>query len=105
MEKNPTIVSFPVTDLEVPSWKNGEKIVEKYNLLANITHEGTSVENGSFKIHTKRNMYEKDQDTKEDKYRISEEQWFEMQDLLVEKVLAQQVMVSESYILIYEKAT
>ena len=36
MEKNPTIVQFPTNDLEFSS---GGRVV-KYNLLANICHEG-----------------------------------------------------------------
>ena len=46
MEKNPTIVTFPLTDLLL----SDETV--KYNLVANICHEGTA-KVGFYKIHVK----------------------------------------------------
>lgn len=58
MEKNPTIVTFPLTGFELGQCNiileqglNHEQDV-KYNLVANICHEGTA-KVGFYKIHVK----------------------------------------------------
>jgi U4/U6.U5 tri-snRNP-associated protein 2 len=59
VEKNPTIVNFPVKNLElkdvipVPKGKNGQEMPSKYNLVANICHEGKHME-GTLKVHVHR---------------------------------------------------
>ena len=46
MEKNPTIVTFPVKNLQlsdhipVPKGPDGNPVPSKYNLVANICHDG-----------------------------------------------------------------
>ena len=87
-EKNPTIVNFPVKGLDlhqcipVPS-KNAS-----YDLIANIVHQGDA-NAGTFKAHI---------------YRCSEGTWYEVQDLHLVDVLPQQVVLSEAYLQIYQRA-
>lgn len=68
-----------ITDPSVPT---------KYNLLANVCHEGTYAE-GSYRVHIRHKIGE-------------QEQWFEIQDLSVKEILPQLVSLSEAYIQIYE---
>eukprot|EP00899_Mesostigma_viride_P029106 jgi/Mesvir1/9380/Mv09831-RA.1 len=56
VEKNPTIVNFPVKNLElkdyipVPLGEDGAPLPSKYNLIANICHEGRPSE-GTYRVH------------------------------------------------------
>lgn len=93
MEKNPTLVNFPVKNLELkdyiplPPPSENEKLRSKYDLIANIVHDGKPGE-GSYRVFVQRK---------------SEELWFEMQDLHVAETLPQMVALSEAYMQIYEQ--
>ncbi|KAL9254034.1 Ubiquitin carboxyl-terminal hydrolase 39-like protein [Drosera capensis] len=93
MEKNPTLVNFPAKNLELkdyiplPTPKGNEKLRSKYDLIANIVHDGKPGE-GSYRAFVQRK---------------SEEQWYEMQDLHVSETLPQMVALSEAYMQIYEQ--
>ncbi|KAL9273245.1 Ubiquitin carboxyl-terminal hydrolase 39-like protein [Drosera capensis] len=93
MEKNPTLVNFPAKNLELkdyiplPTPKENEKLRSKYDLIANIVHDGKPGE-GSYRAFVQRK---------------SEEQWYEMQDLHVSETLPQMVALSEAYMQIYEQ--
>eukprot|EP00536_Pseudo-nitzschia_multiseries_P006368 jgi/Psemu1/255329/estExt_Genewise1Plus.C_1340031 len=106
-EKNPTIVAFPVKNLDLGSYtfpKKGKEIppneedvramsslpdllADKYDLVANITHNSPA-DDGSYKCHIEHK---------------SSKQWFETQDLHVEETMPQLIGVSESYLLIFER--
>ncbi|XP_021719782.1 U4/U6.U5 tri-snRNP-associated protein 2-like isoform X1 [Chenopodium quinoa] len=92
VEKNPTLVNFPVKNLELkdyiplPTPKDDEKLRSKYDLIANIVHDGKPSE-GSYRVFVQRK---------------SEEQWYEVQDLHVSETLPQMVALSEAYIQVYE---
>ncbi|XP_057544297.1 uncharacterized protein LOC130823624 [Amaranthus tricolor] len=92
VEKNPTLVNFPVKNLELkdyiplPAPKSNEKLRSKYDLIANIVHEGKPSE-GSYRVFVQRK---------------SEEQWYEVQDLHVSETLPQMVALSEAYMQVYE---
>ncbi|XP_021727137.1 U4/U6.U5 tri-snRNP-associated protein 2-like isoform X1 [Chenopodium quinoa] len=89
VEKNPTIVNFPVKNLEMKYYialKDAEKLRSKYDLMANIVHEGTPIQ-GSYKVCVQR---------------TSEDQWYEVQDLHVSETKAEMVALSEAYVLMYE---
>ena len=80
-EKNPTIVNFTTENLTF-----SENNI-RYDLMSNIIHDGKPNQ-GTFRIqirHKGRN------------------EWYEIQDLNVEKIVSQSVIVSESYIHFYEK--
>lgn len=93
MEKNPTLVNFPVKNLELkdyiplPKSKDGEKQRTKYDLIANLVHDGKPGE-GSYRVFVQRK---------------SDEMWYEMQDLHVNETLPQMVALSETYMQIYEQ--
>jgi U4/U6.U5 tri-snRNP-associated protein 2 len=88
VEKNNTIVTFPITNLSF------ERVVKeeipgksfKYDLTANIIHDGKA-DTGSFRVQVKNK---------------SNEKWYDIQDLSINQIMAQSVVVSESYIHIYE---
>ncbi|XP_031388347.1 U4/U6.U5 tri-snRNP-associated protein 2-like [Punica granatum] len=93
VEKNPTLVNFPVKNLELkdyiplPSPKENEQLRSKYDLIANVVHDGKPGE-GSYRVFVQRK---------------SEELWYEMQDLHVSETLPQMVALSEAYMQIYEQ--
>ncbi|KAI5387933.1 uncharacterized protein LOC127100741 isoform X1 [Lathyrus oleraceus] len=93
VEKNPTLVNFPVKNLELkdyiplPTPRENEKLRTKYDLIANIVHDGKPGE-GSYRAFVQRK---------------SEELWYEMQDLHVSETLPHLVALSETYMQIYEQ--
>lgn len=95
MEKNPTLVNFPVKNLELKDYLplqatgNGEKLKSKYDLIANLVHDGKPGQ-GAYRVFVQRK---------------SEEAWYEMQDLHVVETLPQMVALSEAYMQIYEQQT
>ncbi|CAI5965268.1 unnamed protein product [Closterium sp. NIES-65] len=93
IEKNPTLVNFPVKNLELKDYlpleglEGGGKLRSKYDLIANVVHDGKPGE-GSYRAFVQRK---------------AEEAWYEMQDLHVTETLPQMVALSEAYIQIYEQ--
>uniref|UniRef100_A0A0G4H6B8 USP domain-containing protein n=1 Tax=Chromera velia CCMP2878 TaxID=1169474 RepID=A0A0G4H6B8_9ALVE len=92
VEKNPTIVTFPVKHLDLadfiaPDIPPTDNPVTKYDLVANICHEGKASA-GSFKIHA---------------LHVPTSTWYEIEDLRVTQVLPQQIAVSESYVQLYRR--
>ena len=73
-------------------------LADKYDLVANITHESPAevgregtydpLQVGSYKCHVQHR---------------GTKQWYEMQDLHVREVMTQQIGLSESYLLIFER--
>merc|ERR1712183_162855 len=88
-EKNPSIVNFPVKNLDLkdiclPLNYQSSAI---YDLIATISHEG-SISSGTYKIYIHRKL---------------EDTWYEVQDLSVVEVLPQMVALSEAYLQVYER--
>ena len=92
VEKNPTIVNFPVRNLEMGPYArlaDGEREKgTKYHLMCSTQHDGPP-EGGTYRtfVHFKSN-----------------DQWYEVQDLHVNNVHPQLISVSESYIQFYDAA-
>mmetsp|Transcript_4482 Transcript_4482/g.9640 ORF Transcript_4482/g.9640 Transcript_4482/m.9640 type:complete len:537 (-) Transcript_4482:876-2486(-) len=88
MEKNPTIVNFPVKNLELRDILPlpPDAASSKYDLVANVVHDGKAGE-GTYRAHVHRKV---------------EEIWYEVQDLRVVDILPQMVALSESYFQVYE---
>ena len=92
VEKNPTIVTFPVKNLQlsdhvpVPKLPDGRDVPCKYNLVANITHEGKP-ESGAYRAAV---------------WHKADGNWYDTEDLTVNEVLPQQVVLTETYLQIYE---
>ena len=106
VEKNPTIVNFPVKNLELrdhfaldlaPGADEDAKVT-KYDLVANICHDSppgqgkegqkNPLEGGSYRVHVQHK---------------ATEQWYEIQDLHVQETMPQLIGLSESNIMIYER--
>jgi len=92
VEKNPTIVNFPVKGIEFGDLLSEEDSLKHkdgttYDLMANIVHDG-SWEKGSYKVHVLHKGSGK---------------WYEMQDLHVSEILPQMITLTEAYIQIYER--
>jgi U4/U6.U5 tri-snRNP-associated protein 2 len=70
----------------------------KYDLIANIIHDSPAdvgregkydpLQEGSYKCHVQNR---------------STKQWYEIQDLHVQEIMPQQIGISESYVLIFER--
>ncbi|OMO76944.1 Peptidase C19, ubiquitin carboxyl-terminal hydrolase 2 [Corchorus capsularis] len=93
-EKNPTLVNFPVKNIELKDYiplpapiKENERLRSKYDLIANVVHDGKPDE-GFYRVFVQRK---------------SEDLWYEMQDLQVSEALPQMVALSEAYMQIYEQ--
>jgi len=89
-EKNPTIVNFPLKNLDLKDYvvvrASGST---KYNLISNIVHEGEPSK-GSFKAHV---------------LQKATDHWYEMQDLIVKQIMPQLIALSESYVALFERQT
>lgn len=93
LEKNPTIVNFPVSNIDLRELLSEENQKSNpntvYDLIANIVHDGQPSK-GTYRVH----ILNKTRGT-----------WYEMQDLHVIDVLPQMITLSESYIQIWEQRT
>lgn len=91
VEKNPTLVTFPVKNLELRDVMAGlPEGPSKYDLVANVVHEGRAGQQtaqAAYKVHIQRKV---------------ENQWYEVQDLVVTDILPQMVALSETYFQVYE---
>lgn len=93
LEKNPTIVNFPVKGIDFGDFlaedaKEKHKDVNtSYDLIANVVHEGLPT-SGIYKVHV---------------LHKGSNNWYEMQDLHVSKVLPEILPLSEAYVQIYER--
>ena len=92
VEKNPTIVNFPIKSIEFgellsPEMREKYPDGGHYDLMANIVHEGTP-KKGTYKLHV---LHE------------GSGKWFVMQDLHIDKVLPEILPLSEAYIQIYKR--
>ncbi|KAF7458959.1 putative ubiquitin specific protease 39 isoform 2 [Cryptosporidium felis] len=92
IEKNKTLVSFPLIDLDLAPYMHPDSIslnpITKYNLIANISFKG-SLKNGKFLtqlLHPIKN------------------EWFEIEDSNVQIVLPQAILLNEAYILMYKRS-
>ncbi|CAD7087095.1 unnamed protein product [Hermetia illucens] len=93
LEKNPTIVNFPIKNVDFGDILTPENRrlhpSTKYNLVANIVHDGEP-KKGTYRVHI---------------LHKSNGQWYEMQDLHVTNILPQMITLTEAYIQIYERST
>lgn len=92
VEKNPTIVNFPIKSIDMAEYlaadiaASSENVDTVYDLIANVVHDGEP-KTGTYRVHYL--------------HRASGH-WFEMQDLHVREILPQMITLTESYIQIYE---
>jgi len=108
VEKNPTIVSFPIKNLDLREFLDPEDVTDdtttRYDLVSNICHEGLVTKaTGTNEVHDKGIAI------KEGVFRAqilnkAQEQWFQIDDLHIQEILPQVVSISEAYIQIYERS-
>jgi U4/U6.U5 tri-snRNP-associated protein 2 len=102
-ERNPTIVTFPTRSLDMSPYvvpnpsihPPGEPIL--YDLIANITHEAVRMRDDSVEGETERKVWRVQLLDK------SREDWFEVQDLFVEKARTELISTKESYVQVWER--
>jgi len=86
LEKNPTIVNFPVKNVDMKELLNEEAQKTNpntvYDLVANIVHDGQP-NKGTYRVHI---------------IHKGTGSWYEMQDLHVVDILPQMITLSEAYI-------
>ncbi|GMR58778.1 hypothetical protein PMAYCL1PPCAC_28973, partial [Pristionchus mayeri] len=94
VEKNPTIVNFPISNVDlydcVAEDKKTSLKYTTYDLLANIIHDGPPENGGRYRtqiLHAGTNK------------------WFELEDLHVKDILPQMITLAESYIQIWKLNT
>ncbi|KAF2072126.1 hypothetical protein CYY_006571 [Polysphondylium violaceum] len=87
LEKEPTIVNFPLKNLDLTDYLPKNTPASKYNLLSTIKHEGQP-NSGTFSVYV---------------WHKGSDKWFEIQDLTYKETIPQLIAVSECYLLIYEK--
>ncbi|KAM9953028.1 hypothetical protein ACTFIR_008086 [Dictyostelium discoideum] len=87
IEKEPTIVNFPIKNLDLNDYLPPGSPKSKFNLLATIKHEGDP-NSGNFSVYINHKGNDK---------------WFEMHDLSIKETMPQLIAVSECFFLIYEK--
>lgn len=93
VEKNPTIVTFPVRNLRLRDYLAVDPEVDpglyRYDLVANIVHEGLpGAGKGTYLAQT---------------LHAGTEEWFETQDLHVVDILPQMITLATSYIQVWER--
>lgn len=92
IEKNPTVVNFPVKGLDMAEFLDSDAMDANkdtcYDLIANVSHSGEPGSGkGSYRVHI---------------LHKGSKQWYEMQDLHVKEILPPMITLSESYIQIWE---
>jgi U4/U6.U5 tri-snRNP-associated protein 2 len=96
IEHNPTIVTFPITSLDMKdyaySFAAAPGTSTMYDLIGNITHESIWTPGGDEK-HVFRAQV-KD---------LSRDKWFVIQDLIVEELEKERMHLAESYIQIWQR--
>ena len=114
MEKNPTIVNFPVKGIDfgdflAPEAKEKYKGTStSYDLVANVVHEGQPT-GGIYKthvLHKGKKFFHVSQNFLYNNFIFSltgSNNWYEMQDLHVNKVLPEILPLSEALVQIYER--
>jgi U4/U6.U5 tri-snRNP-associated protein 2 len=102
-ERNPTIVTFATRELDMAPYvvpnpsihPGGEPIY--YDLIANITHEAIKTRDDSVEGEAERKVWRVQLLDK------SRQDWFEVQDLYVEKARAELISTKESYVQVWER--
>ncbi|XP_019863948.1 PREDICTED: U4/U6.U5 tri-snRNP-associated protein 2-like [Amphimedon queenslandica] len=94
VEKNPTIVNFPIKDIDMSEFLSSDPAVQDshphtvYDLVANVCHDGQAGPGkGTYRVHLRHK---------------GANQWYELQDLNVKDLLPQMITLAEAYIQIWE---
>ncbi|VDO99241.1 unnamed protein product [Heligmosomoides polygyrus] len=86
VEKNPTIVNFPISNVDLfdclTEDSKREHKYTTYDLVANVVHDGKP-DAGNYRIQL---------------VHVGSRKWFELEDLHVKEILPQMIVLAESYI-------
>ncbi|VDM52170.1 unnamed protein product [Angiostrongylus costaricensis] len=86
VEKNPTIVNFPISNVDLFDCLSEDARYEHkyttYDLIANVVHDGKP-DSGTYRIQL---------------VHVGSHKWFELEDLHVKEILPQMIVLAESYI-------
>ncbi|KNC79257.1 hypothetical protein SARC_08342 [Sphaeroforma arctica JP610] len=94
LEKNPTIVNFPVKNLDLKDFVGDKYTSEtRYDLVANIVRDGPP-DRGSYRVHVLHKGRGQGTDS-----------WFQIEDLIISNILPQVITLSEAYLQIYQLRT
>ena len=102
-ERNPTIVTFSPRSLDMSPYVQPDPTVHPpgepiwYDLVANVTHEAVRVRDDSVEGEQERKVWRAQVRER------SREEWWEMQDLWVEKADEGTLFTKESYVLVWER--
>lgn len=102
-ERNGTIVTFPTRSLDMSPYVVPNPSIHPpsepilYDLIANITHEAVRMRDDSVEGETERKVWRVQLLDK------SREEWFEVQDLFVEKARTELIGTKESYVQVWER--
>ncbi|NWQ71833.1 SNUT2 protein, partial [Neopipo cinnamomea] len=117
VEKNPTIVNFPITNVDLREYLSEEVQAAHahttYDLIANIVHDGKPSE-GSYRIHVLHHvsvppggpwwgLRDPPAHPVPSWSRQGTGKWYELQDLQVTDILPQMITLSEAYIQIWKR--
>ncbi|OQO07705.1 hypothetical protein B0A48_07402 [Cryoendolithus antarcticus] len=108
-QRNPTIVTFNPRSLDLSPYIEPNPSVHPlnepvvYDLVANITHEGVKVRDDSVEGEAERKVWRAHVRESGGAEGGKAEQWWEMQDLFVEKVNADLLSTKEAYVMIWER--
>ncbi|KAF1628359.1 UNVERIFIED_CONTAM: U4/U6.U5 tri-snRNP-associated protein 2, partial [Eudyptes robustus] len=90
IEKNPTIVNFPITNIDLYDCLSEEaKKLQKYttyDLISNVVHDGKP-DTGSYRIQI---------------FHPGTQKWNELEDLHVKEILPQMITLAECYIQVWK---
>ncbi|KAF3920579.1 hypothetical protein ABW21_db0200846 [Orbilia brochopaga] len=99
-EKNPTIVTFPSTSLDMSPYVEGATEPIWYDLTANIVHESVARPGTT---NTKTEAGEQGHAYKVQLKDKGRDEWVQVQDLFVEEIRKEILFLGESYIQVWER--
>ncbi|KAK2108919.1 U4/U6.U5 tri-snRNP-associated protein 2 [Saguinus oedipus] len=88
VEKNPTIINFPITNVDLREYLSEEVQAVHKNTTYDLIANDDKPSEGSYQIHVLHHGTGK---------------WYELQDLQVTDILPQMIMLSEVYIQIWKR--
>ena len=102
-EHNPTIVTFPTRSLDMSPYVEPNPTVHPigepiwYDLVANVTHEAVRTRDDSVEGEAEKKVWRVQVRDR------SRDEWLEIQDLYVERVVTETLFTKESYLMIWER--
>ncbi|KAL6716422.1 Ubiquitin carboxyl-terminal hydrolase 10 [Lecanora helva] len=102
-EHNPTIVTFPTRSLDMSPYVEPNPAVSPigepiwYDLVANVTHEAVRTRDDSVEGEAEKKVWRVQVRDR------ARDEWLEIQDLYVQRVVSETLFTKESYLMVWEK--